>query len=300
MKKYIAFDVGGTNVKHGLLDEQGAILTKDKYPTQREHLDKFLIDMVAVIRSYQESNDDVEGIAISLPGAINTETGFAYFGGAITALDRQNITQLLAVHTSLPIEVENDGNCVALAEKFNGNATECSNFICFTIGTGIGGGIYVNNQIVHGHNFRGGEFGFMVTRGSEEDRQSMHDNAATGSLIKIYKAFKGIPESERVEGIVIFEEAETNEQVKEIVETWLQSISFGIYNLAVALNPEKILIGGAVSSRDDLLEGINKYLVKLPQWHLLKVPLETCKHHNDAGLLGAFNNFLTKSNKISQ
>ncbi|QDP41313.1 ROK family protein [Radiobacillus deserti] len=292
MEKYVAFDVGGTKVKHSVLLSDGTIVTKDKYNTNIDDLKEFLSDMLKVIQNYQ-LNHRISGIAVSLPGFVNVETGFTEHAGAIHALHGKNLKELLEELVEVPVAIENDGNCVALAEKLSGNAVDCDSFICFTIGTGIGGGIYLNGQMVHGHSFRGGEFGFMVTRGDSPGQEIMHDNAATGSLIKIYKEYKGLSQETDVEGYVIFEEAKTDEKLYEILEKWYESISFGIFNLVATLNPQKILIGGGVSARPELLEDIKRHLEKLPWWNHLCVPIEPCKHQNDAGMLGALQHFLT-------
>lgn len=293
MEKYIAFDVGGTKVKHGLLLGDGTILTKDSYPTICNNLEVFLSDMVQTIQQYSDEHD-VKGVAISLPGFIDVNSGYSERAGSITALAHKNLKQLLEERIPFRVEVENDGNCSALAEKWNGNAVECNDFICFTIGTGIGGGIMVNGQILHGHTFRGGEFGFMITRGGSEKNEIMHTNASTSSLIRSYKLYKGIAADEFVEGETIFLEATLDEGVKGLIDEWLTSISYGIFNLAATLNPQKILIGGGVSSREGLIGQIIEHLEEIPFWKVLGVPVEACYHKNDAGIIGALYHFKIK------
>lgn len=139
MEKYISFDIGGTKVKHGLLLENGTILSKDSYNTQCANLEIFLEQMVETIKMYT-TNNDVNGVAISLPGFINPHSGYSERAGAVTALDNQNLKTLLETRIPLQVEIENDGNCAALAEKISGNAQNCTDFICLTLGTGIGGG----------------------------------------------------------------------------------------------------------------------------------------------------------------
>lgn len=295
MEKYIAFDVGGTKVKHGLLLEDGTILSKSSYPTVCNDLEVFLTNMVETINQYT-SEHDIKGVAISLPGFIDTNSGYSERAGAIISLANKNLKKLLEERIPLRVEIENDGNCSALAEKWNGNAVESDDFICFTIGTGIGGGIMVNGQILHGHSFRGGEFGFMITRGGNKTNEIMHFNASTSSLIRSYKKYKGIAEEETVEGETIFSEASHDESVKGSIDEWLTSISYGIFNLAATLNPQKILIGGGVSSREGLIDSIIQHLEQIEWWKFLEVEIQACKHKNDAGMIGAVYHFKTKVN----
>ncbi|AGK54352.1 ROK family protein [Bacillus sp. 1NLA3E] len=114
MKKYIAFDVGGTEVKHGLLLGNGTILSKDSYDTQCNNLAIFLNDMEKTIKMYTRTHQ-VLGVAISLPGSINPYTGFSERSGSITALSNKNLKQLLEQRISLQVEIENDVKVLEVA-----------------------------------------------------------------------------------------------------------------------------------------------------------------------------------------
>ncbi len=291
MNYYISFDVGGTKVKHAILSEDGQILEKGDYHTNRIDSGIFVEDMIATIKNYQQSYE-VSGVAISFPGFIDYKTGYVAFGGALKVMNETNIKELLENHVSLSVEIENDANCAALAEKFYGNAKDCDDFICMTIGTGIGGGIVINGQLVRGYQFKAGEFGMMNMAGSNKNYRNMHDTSSTRSLIEQYKEYKGIPNEEIVDGKVVFEEAKHNLEVQGIIDNWLGYISCGIFNLACTLNPQKILIGGGISSREDLLGNLEKELQNIPAWEDFKVPLEYCHLKNDAGLIGALYHFL--------
>lgn len=285
IEKYLCFDVGGTNVKYSVLSSNGDFLERGEYATKCFDLNGFVDDMIQVINDY-DNKYQILGVGISFPGFINPRTGYAEMAGAIEALNGKNLKELLNQKMTLRIEIENDANCAALAEKLNGNATECNDFICMTIGTGIGGGIFVNGQIVHGHRFKGGEFGFMIINGTENGYQNMHDLASTQGLISAYRHYKGTSDEEPIEGNDVFREA-GNEDVKKIIDTWYTRVSHGILNLASVLNPEKILIGGAISVRDDLYVELHNKLSEIPVWPDIAVKIEPCKHRNDAGMLGA-------------
>ncbi|MFJ8245577.1 ROK family protein [Peribacillus asahii] len=294
MKKYISFDVGGTKVKHGLLLENGTILSKGSYNTPCTNLDIFIKEMVETIQKYLRNNH-VMGVAISLPGFINPYTGYSERAGAVTALINQNLKSLLEAKVPLPVEVENDGNCAAIAEKISGNAKNCNDFICVTIGTGIGGGIFVGGKLLHGHSFRAGEFGFMITQASGKNFGDIwHSTASTSTLINSYKKLKGISKYENIKGETIFLEAAKSKSVKRLIDEWTRNISYGIFNLAATLNPQKILISGGVSSQQDLLTTIKKHLDELPWWNDIKIPVEPCKHRNNAGMIGAMYHLIQK------
>lgn len=293
MKQIICFDIGGTKVKHGVLTEKGKILEQGSYPTEIDDHQIFMDAMIATIKTYRQAYA-VAGIAMSFPGYVDADTGYIERAGAIRAMDKVNVIKMLSEETGLPVAVENDANCVALAEKFLGNAQECDDFVCMTIGTGIGGGIFLNGEILRGKRWRAGEFGMMVMSGLSSECKTMHDTAATAALIDTYKKFKGLDKESLVEGQQIFEEAGHDPFVQALVDDWLTYISFGIFNLVCTLSPEKVLIGGGVSAKDGLLELIEKKLAKLPLWEDFRTPLAICHFKNDAGLIGALYHYLSK------
>ena len=285
MKKYLAFDIGGTKIKWGILNEEGAILEKASFDTRRESEESFLENIIKIAL---ERKNEVEGVAISMPGFIDSVNGIPKVCYAIRCIEGKCITKIIEEKTGLKTSVENDGKCVALAEKFNGNATECSDFVCVTIGTGIGGGIYVNNKLLRGSTFQGGEFGFMRC-----NEKGMYSNtASTLALIKEYMKYKNLDKA--VDGQVVFEEGEKDPKVKEIINEWYGLIAIGIYNLSATLNPEKILIGGGVSEREEFIEEVVNALENIEAWKDVKCVIERCKHKNDAGMIGSVYNFLNE------
>ncbi|MED1531993.1 ROK family protein [Bacillus altitudinis] len=293
MAYYVVFDVGGTKTKHGVMDRNGELITSGDYVTNCRQLEPFLEDMENVVKEYQRTWD-IKGIAVSLPGFVDSQTGYTEFAGAIIALNGQNVKTLLEEKTSLRVEVENDANCAALAEKFSGHAKECDSFICMTLGTGVGGGIFAGGELVRGASFRGGEFGMMLTETENGQFTTLNSSASTAGLIRSYKEQQGIPQSQQIDGQEIFEKAKHDPAIEKMIDQWYKRIAIGIYNVATVLNPEKILIGGGVSARPDLIPNIEKHLHTLHAWKNIQVTLETCYYFNQAGMMGALYHFLIK------
>ena len=157
--KIAAFDIGGTALKMGVMTREGELLDKGKQTLIDSDGDQILQAMLAWIAAHPEC----KGVAISAPGYVNPHTGFIEMGGAIRKFDNFAIKAWLEQQVRLPVAIENDANCVLLAERWRGKAADMSNFLVLTIGTGIGGAIFCNNQLVHGARFRAGEFGYMQT-----------------------------------------------------------------------------------------------------------------------------------------
>lgn len=291
MRKILAFDIGGTNIKFGILNEKGEILEKGKKKTIVETEEAFINNLLEVIYRYK---DEIEGVAISMPGFIDAEKGIPRACYAIQCMVDKSITDIIREKTGLRTTVENDGKCVALAEKFSGNATECNDFICLTFGTGVGGGIFLNGKILRGSSFRAGELGFMVCEGltEEKKRGMLSTTASTISLVNMYKKSKNIAMDVEIKGEEVFIEAEKDEEVQAILKEWYKSIALGIMNLSAILNPEKILLGGGVSDREDFISNIEEALKEIQWWNDVSCKIVHCKHRSDAGLIGAVYNYL--------
>lgn len=154
---YLVFDIGGTFVKYGLLDDHGSIKEKGKFPTIRDDLDKFLDELVKI---YDEHRD-VKGIAISAPGRIDIETGILD-GGAVTCLHGKSLIELLSPRCDhKPVSIENDGKCAGLAEAWIGAAKDVQDCCVMAFGTGIAGAIIKNKKIHRGSHMIAGELSYI-------------------------------------------------------------------------------------------------------------------------------------------
>ena len=160
----LAIDIGGTMIKYGLVSFDGKILSTDKIKTEASKgLNNILNKIDNIFKRYKENNP--VGIAVSGTGQINGMIGKVIGGNPIIPnWIGTNLVKILEEKYNLPIVLENDVNCVALGEKWVGAGKDLSNFICLTIGTGIGGGIILNNQLFRGENFVAGEFGHILIK----------------------------------------------------------------------------------------------------------------------------------------
>jgi beta-glucoside kinase len=292
MKRYISFDVGGTSVKYGVMDENGAFLEKGDFATNRNSGQEILAQMLRTI----ERHGPLAGVAISIPGLVNYRTGVIRVGGAIPDFDKLNIKAYFEERTQLPTSVENDANCVALAEKWLGNAQQESDFLCVTIGSGIGGACFLNGRLYRGATFAAGEFGYMITQG-------LHNNVANNCVLnrtatilvmrRHYAEFKRLP-LEQVSGEMVFDEAKNGDPyARHAVNQLLDALSIGLHNLFFILDPAKILLGGAVSRREDLIPELKWRIQRLNNFGI-EVPLERCRFYNDSGMIGALYHHLTE------
>ncbi|MEK4973196.1 ROK family protein [Niallia sp. FSL R7-0648] len=283
----ISFDVGGTYVKYGLI-EDSHIVQKGKFKTDKFDKDSFLSSLAAKIEELSLLAS-IKGIGISFPGFIDTVNGVPILAGAITSINGVNIVNEVKRRLTMdcPIYIENDANCAAIAEKYNGAAIDNNDFILLTLGTGVGGAIYYQNQTMKGHSYRAGELGMMLTDYGRFPNKTLHELASTSALISLYKEKYRLPPEVEITGEEIFSLI-NDYKVEAIIREWSKYVAVAIFNSVVIFNPEKVLIGGGISQNPALYPYINEALNSIPYWQDFMIPVEICKHYNDSGLWGAY------------
>ena len=287
----LAIDIGGTMIKYGLVSSDGEILSTDKIETEAEKgLENILNKIDNIFKRYKENNP--VGIAVSGTGQINGMIGKVIGGNPIIPnWIGTNLVKILEKKYNLPAVLENDVNCVALGEKWIGAGKDLSNFICLTIGTGIGGGIILNNQLFRGENFVAGEFGHILIKKGEFEQF-----ASTTALIRLVK--------ERTEktlnGKEIFDlEKKEIVEYQEVISEWIENLTDGLSSIVYCFNPANIILGGGVIEQGEpLINKIKNSLFKKigPQFKE-KLNITQAKLGNNAGMIGASYLLLEKFNK---
>lgn len=287
-----AFDIGGTALKMGVMTSEGKILEKGKVTINDSDGEQIL----QAILQWLAAHPQCQGIAISAPGYVNPHTGFIEMGGAIRRFDRFDIKAWLQERTALPVAIENDANCVLLAERWRGKAASMANCLVMTIGTGVGGAILCNNQLVHGARFRAGEFGYMVTeRPGPRNISSytMNETCSLRILRQHYANYAGLTLSE-VTGEHVFALYDSGDVVcQRLVDDFLNNLGIGLYNLVNLFDPQTIFIGGGIVERPGFLALLRKHLA----WFGIEQAIDTVSHGNDAGLIGAVYHFNQQSDQ---
>ena len=287
--KYLCIDVGGTFTKFALMDEECHFYEKDKIPTQKESLEAFVTMFESLYRRYEK---EAVGIAICAPGMIDSETGFMYNGGSIFCIKNINIVEVLQNRCHVPVTIENDARCAALAEVWKGALRDCKNAIAMIVGTAVGGAVIVDRKVLKGKNFMAGEFSYLFTNADrwQERSQLLAESGGVPGLLALVAAKKGIP-SEQLTGEWIFSQANQGDQeVLECLQQYCRRLAISISNCQFVADPEKIAIGGGISVQPIFLEMIKEELRKLNQIFPYTMPLPdvvTCKFFNDSNLIGA-------------
>ncbi|WP_152166227.1 ROK family protein, partial [Streptococcus pneumoniae] len=180
----------------------------------------------------------IDGVGISTAGVVNANTGeIIYAGYTIPGYIGVNFTAEIEKRFGLYTFVENDVNCAALGELWKGQAKDKKNVVMVTIGTGIGGSIIVNGQIVNGFNYTAGEVGYIPVGNS--DWQS---KASTTALIHLYQK-KSLKTNQT--GRTFFTDLRSGDKVaEETFEIFVENLTKGLLTISYLLNPEILILGG--------------------------------------------------------
>lgn len=287
----LSIDIGGTYIKYGVWhNEQLKDTGKTKTPDTWQAMKMSLID----IKTSFADKYPLKGVAFSVPGAPNSKTRQIEGESLVEYLHYFSIYDELEAAFNLPVTFENDANCATYAELWLGAAQQNKDVIVVVLGTGIGGSIVLNREIVKGFNSYAGEIGFMLLNQQEENFGEL---ATAVQMAKKYAAKKGLSADE-VTGEQVFKLASEGDALaKEVVDAFFYNLALGLYNLNAIIDPEKIILGGGVSKLTNFKERVETDLTALYS-RIYAFPykprIEIAHFHNDANLIGAIYPFQNK------
>lgn len=292
---YLCIDIGGTYMKYGLLQENGFIEKEWKLKTPEtieefQALNKQEIDRVA---------DYVEGIAISCPGKIDSTKGYVYTCGTIMYLYDFDMASWIKSITLLPFSVINDGKAAVLAEWQFGNLKGTTNSLGMILGTGVGGGLILNNSLYQGKNFQAGEFSFCIEDTPTTGLTIYGSSGSAVTFIKKATAILGVDDDD-YQAVFDAIEMKKNPQLTTLFLSYCRSIAKFIVNLQAILDIEKVVIGGGISQQAILIENIElAYNNLFEELEILdqtfeRIDIAPCYYNNSSNLIGALQNLLNQ------
>lgn len=299
MALYLGLDIGGTYIKYGILDENAEFLEHGKVPAVTES-ESDMLEALADVRDVVSSYD-YEGVAISMPGRIDTERGWAHTGGAFTWLNEYPAAEKYGAVFGKPCTIANDGKCAALAESWTGSLSDVDSGCVIVLGTGIGGGIVLNGKVWMGCSGGAGELSWFGSNfDAFSDLSSFPHHMAdvwTGrvsshTLVSKYAESKGLRRGE-VDGHMLFDAYDDGEpEAVAIIEEYGNQMAAGILSLQCVLDLPRYAIGGGISARPVVTDIVREKLNAFYDLHPKGIPFSrpevvTCKFGNEANIIGA-------------
>ncbi|MGJ7919091.1 ROK family glucokinase [Neobacillus sp. LXY-4] len=311
MKKLIGIDLGGTTVKFAILTEDGEIQQKWSMETDiqnggRNIVPKIIESIKQRLNLYGLTANHFLGIGMGSPGAVDREKGTVIGAYNLGWTTLQPVKELIEAGTGIPFFIDNDANVAALGERWKGAGEGGANVVFVTLGTGVGGGVIAEGNLISGSSGAAGEIGHIIvdpngypcTCGNQGCLETVA--SATG-IVRLARdlsvQFAGesklkwlIDDGQEVTAKTVFDQAKLGDRLALIVvDKFYFYLGLACGNIANVLNPEAIVIGGGVSAAGEmLLKGVEGYFLKFafPQVRT-STKIKLAQLGNDAGVIGA-------------
>ena len=306
MKYGFGVDLGGTTVKIACFDELGNMMDKWEIPTRTENNgEKILPDIAASIREYLNKNGiadaDILGIGIGVPGPVDnrgTVNKCVNLGWGVI-----NIPEILGGLTGLAVTAGNDANVAALGEAWKGGGQGCKNMVFATLGTGVGGGIVINGEVVHGVHGAGGEIGHITLNRYETDtcgcgkRGCAEQYCSATGIVRIAQQFMATSDADsslrNFDPLTckdVFDCAKAGDMLaNQALDKVYQYMGQFLSMICCTVDPEVVVLGGGVSKAGQtLIDGAKRYFDEYIFHASRSIRFALASLGNDAGAYGAF------------
>lgn len=287
----LAIDFGGTQVKSALVSEEFAL--EKSLPTQSspQTLNQTLDVIDYLVTSVKVA---LTGIAISVPGTVDTDEGVIYHGGLLRFFHGFRIKDILEAKYHLPVTALNDGKAAALGELAMGHLQGVTNGAALVLGSGLGGGLIINGKLFQGSHFQAAELTFLLPVQMEKVNPSQMRGTTLSAVGLITKVNKVLGNTDLKDGLLAFKAINAKkEAVYPIFEAYCRSLAITILNLQSTVDMEIFVLGGGISAQPVLIEEVNRQFDKVRHeidfiGKIIKRPkIVACHHHNGANLIGA-------------
>lgn len=308
---HIGFDIGGMSIKAGLVDKEGNILYKSTRPTPSGDKGisfiKYMRELIDELIAYsQDNNLKITAIGVAIPGIVDNKEGSLTYANNLDLEYPFNVKEKLKDY-GFDFYMSNDANVACLAEQKFGAAKGKKDAILLTLGTGVGGGIVIDNKLYEGNEGKGAELGHFVlvvdglpcTCGRKGCFEAY---ASATALLRLTKEIMMENKDSlmweycdndinKVTGLTSFECSKIGDKAANlVVDTYVKYLGEGILNICNVFRPETVIIGGGISNQKDYF--INKIVNYCEKYHYgykntPKVEIVAAKLTNDAGIIGA-------------
>ncbi len=300
MRKVLGIDVGGTNIRGAVINERTEILSRRQIKSDaKEGIDKVVENLIGFIKLFDELKPSA--IGIGFPGIINHEEGILIQSPNIPGgADFPLLNTLKRHFESLPLLIENDVNCIALAEFWEGSGKGCNSIIMLAVGTGLGGGIILKKELWRGEDGTAGEIGHMVI-----DHKGPKCNCGSSGCLESFVSAEAVRRVVKSSPVLTEKTRGTEaddiprkimelaaEGDTEAVDLWKQFGSYlgiGIVNLINLFNIKDIIVGGGLSNAWDFFIDSAEHEIKKRALKTAKnkLNIRRAKLEDDAGIVGS-------------
>ena len=309
MKEYaFGIDLGGTTAKIGLFTTSGALLEKWEVPTDTSNAGEHILENLAaaILGKMKEQSitpEQVEGVGIGVPGPVQNASIVPIVCANLGGWGEQNVSACLSgLLDGLKVLVGNDANVAALGEIWMGAAKGCSSAVMVTLGTGVGGGVIVNNHVIDGTHGAGGEIGHITVNRHETavcgcgKKGCLEQYSSATGVVRCMK--KLLDETPDIPCVLrgtdfaakdVFDAARNGDALAaREVDEMTDTLAMALANIANTVDPETFLVGGGVARAGEILfTPLNEHFKTYAFRSCRETPIKQASLGNDAGIYGA-------------
>lgn len=311
-KKLLGIDLGGTTVKFGILTLEGQVQEKWAIETNILEDGKHIVpDIVESLKHrlalYGLTKDDFVGIGMGSPGAVDREKKTVTGAFNLNWADTQEVGSVIKKEVGIPFAIDNDANVAALGERWVGAGANNPDVVFVTLGTGVGGGVIADGNLIHGVAGAGGEIGHIIVEPEDGfectcgNQGCLETVASATGVVRVARhlaeEYEGdslikaaIDNGETVSSKDIFQAAAQGDKFADsVVEKVSYYLGLATANISNILNPDSVVIGGGVSAAGEFLRSrVEGYFTKyaFPQVRR-STKVKIAELGNDAGIIGA-------------
>jgi glucokinase len=296
----IGIDVGGTHIGLGLIDEKCKLILKEEkdYDVKQKDMSNIICDTIIngvnkILKESKLNINEIQSIGIAFPGTVTDKIVIKAENLGVFNL---NIVDILKKHFDVPIKLENDAKCAAIAEKSQGVLKKYNDAIFLIIGTGVGGAVFLGGKLLRPKRYSGFEVGHMVI-----NKNGKKCNCGRNGCFEAYASMHTFKQKIRDEFNLqgadgkqiknFIAENINDKKLNEIIEEYIENISIGITNLVNIFEPQIIVIGGGFGHYENiLLHRLEQKIIDMEGLYnkgedIPKIAIAKLK--NDAGIIGA-------------
>lgn len=286
---YLVIDVGATYTKYGYFQKDGTKIKDGKIPTVKTNKEDFYQSLL------QLKQPQLNGIALSMPGLIDSHHGIIHAITLLPFLKNTNVQNELSHLFQLPVTLENDAKCATYGEMWKGNLQNIQNGLFMVFGSGIGGTLIIDGKIIKGPRYKAGEIGSILMP-LDNQYHTITNFGKNNNANIIIKKLSQIMNCDN-DGITVFNKLSQHPEAYQFFQTYCKEIALIIYNLDYILDLDVVCIGGGISEQPLFIKTIQEQFQDLRtryQEDNHQPIITTCQHFNEANLLGALYYHLQK------
>ena len=248
MSYLIGIDIGGTNLRAAVISKEGTVVEIFKVENEVKEGPTYNLDKLINQIKIEWNKYEFEKVGVGVPGPLNIKVGKLLNPVNLKGWENFNIKEYLSEKLNLHVQVNNDANVAGLAESLVGSAKECESVFYITVSTGVGGALILDKKIINGAHSQTAEIYNMIINEDEYSHVGLNKGGLEGQCSGVHIArIASEAYGKTLSTKEVFELYESNdEKATCVIEKWVDNISIGIANIIAVVDPETIVIGGAV------------------------------------------------------